>query len=132
MKWARYCFGRVLAYYGKELDESLKIAIKVAIDWQNGECSTGDAIKASRRVHAFAKAVDEPVAYAVARAVGQGVATAHMADHCMGAALYAQKAVQLAGESVEKEKKLQVKELADLPDDLAKLIKEALLISAVS
>jgi len=47
-------------------------------------------------------------------AVGQGVATAHMADHCMGAALYAQKALKLAGKSFEDERNWQLKKLEDL------------------
>ncbi len=130
MKWARFCFERVLVYYGKELDEPLINAIKVAEGWENGEYSTGDAIKASRNVHAFAKTIDYPVAYAVARAVGQGVATAHMADHCMGAALYAQKALKLASKSFEEERTRQMEKLEDLPVDLAKLIKSTMAIKA--
>ena len=89
----------------------MSIAIKVAEDWKNGKSSTGDAIKASRKVHSFAKTIDNPVAHAVARAVGQGVATAHMADHCMGAALYAQKAVKLAGKSFEEERTWKIEKL---------------------
>jgi len=130
MKWARSCFERVLLYYGKELDEPLRNAVKVAEDWQNGKCSTGDAIKASRKVHAFAKTIECPVVYAVARAVGQGVATAHMADHCMGAALYALKAVKLAGKSFEEERSWQLEQLEDLPEDLATLIKTTIAVKA--
>jgi hypothetical protein len=130
MKWARHCFERALAYYSTELDESLKTAIQIAGDWQDGKCSTADAIKASRKAHKFAKTISEPVSCAVARAVGQGVATPHMADHCMGAALYAQKAVKLAGKSVKEEKHLQIRQLADLPDELAELIKGTLELKA--
>ncbi len=125
MAWAISCFERVLIYYNKELDEPIIYAIKIARDWIEGKSSTGVAIKASRDVHSFAKTIDNPVAYAVARAVGHGVATAHMADHCMGAALYAQKALKLAGKSFEDERNWQLKKLEDLDlaDDLVKLIK---------
>lgn len=58
---------------------------------------------ASRHVHRFAQTVSDPVASAVVRSIGQGVATAHMADHCIGAALYAQKTVLLAGNEVQDE-----------------------------
>ena len=130
MGWAIFCFERVVTYYGKEIDEPLLNAIKVAHDWQKGKCSTGDAIKASRKVHALAKTLDDPVACSVARAVGHGVATAHMADHCMGAALYAQKVLKLSGESFEEERILQLEKLRDLPNDLIKYIKETLKIKA--
>lgn len=58
----------------------------------------------------FAKTINDPVACAVARSIGQG-AHAHMADHCMGAALYAQKAVIMAGNSVSDEKAWQIEKL---------------------
>lgn len=130
MHWAIACYERVLFYYGKKLDEPISHAIKVAEGWCNGNFSTGDAIDASRRVHSLAKNMDNPVALAVARSVGQGVATAHMADHCMGAALYAQRALKFAGKSYEEEKRWQLERLNQIPDDLAELIRNTLPIKA--
>ncbi|MNN93236.1 hypothetical protein D3C81_2116430 [compost metagenome] len=74
--------------------------------------------------------MDNTVALAVARSVGQGVATAHMADHCMGAALYAQRALKFAGKSYEEEKRWQLERLNQIPDDLAELIRNTLPIKA--
>lgn len=123
MKWAITCFEHVLPYYGRELDQILQDAIYFACDWSEGRCSTGDLIKASRKVHAFAKTIHDPVACAVARSIGQGVATGHMADHCIGAALYAQKAVILAGKPVSEEKVWQIEKLyPELPDDIIELV----------
>lgn len=127
MEWAIACFSRVLHMYYKELDEPLSEAIKVANDWKNGKCSTGAAINESRAVHAFARTINNPISCLIARAIGHGVATAHMADHCMGAALYAQKALKLAGKPYEQEKSWQIEKLEDLlPDNLAQLIKETM------
>jgi hypothetical protein len=75
-------------------------------------------MKASREVHAFARTLDDPVGTAVARAVGHAVATAHMADHCLGAALYALKAVKLARASVADERTWQNGRLPDKIRDL--------------
>ena len=123
MKWAITCFEHVLPYYGREPDQVLQEAMTFAVGWSRGRCSTGDLMKASRKVHTFAKTIHDPVACAVARSIGQGVATSHMVDHCMGAALYAQKAVFLAGKPVSEEQAWQVEELRrELPDEIVKLV----------
>ena len=46
--------------------------------------------------HAAARGASDPAAREAARAAGHAVATAHMADHELGAAAYAIKAVRLA------------------------------------
>jgi len=130
MQWAISCFNRVLVYYDKELDETICHAIVVAEGWCKGSYTTGDAIRASRSVHAHAREITCPVAQAVARAVGHGVATAHMADHCMGAALYAQKALKLAGQSDQEERTWQVEQLRHLPEGLGGLVRATLLVKA--
>jgi len=130
MRWAIFCFERVLSYYGEMLDKPILNAVKVAELWQLDQCSTGDAINASQTVHALARTIESPVSYAVARAVGQGVATAHMADHCIGAALYSEKALKLSGRSYDKERIIQLSKLQDLPDDLIKLINTTLKMEA--
>jgi Imm-5 like putative immunity protein len=62
-------------------------------------------------------------ATAAARAAGHAVATAHMADHCLGAASYALKAVEATGESADAERARQVEQL---PDEVQGLIVSAL------
>ena len=56
----------------------------------------GEARAASVQAHAAARDASEDKARAVARASGHAVATAHMADHSLGAAAYAFRAVKLA------------------------------------
>lgn len=123
MKWAIACFEHVLAYYGSEPEQILQDAIQFAYGWSEGRCGTGDLIQASRKVHAFAKTIDDPARRAVIRSIGQGVATGHMADHCIGAALYAQKAVFLAGNRISDEKTWQIEQLyLQLPDEIIELV----------
>ena len=62
-------------------------------------------------LEALAKESSNPTAIAVARSVGHAVATAHAADHSLGAALYALKAVKSAGKSIEAERDWQDKQL---------------------
>jgi hypothetical protein len=90
----------------------------VAEKWAAGNAPTGDAMKASVAAHAVARESSDPVLRAVARSVGHAAATAHMADHALGAAWYALKAVQYAGQSTDAERKWQderlPKEIRDL------------------
>ena len=53
-----------------------------------------------------------------------------MAAHCVGAALYAQRALKFAEKSYEDEKTWQVERLNQLPDDLANLVRATLTIKA--
>jgi hypothetical protein len=69
-----------------------------------------------------ARALSNPVSIAVARSIGQAVATAHMADHSLGAALYALKAVRQAGKSMEVERAWQEKQLQQLPSVIIELV----------
>lgn len=117
MKWARDCAIHVLHLTEKKEDRRLTAALEVARRWEEGKASTGKAMKASLGAHAAARGFTEPADIAVARSVGQAVATAHMADHSLGAALYALKAVRLAGRPVAEESEWQMKQLQDgLPD----------------
>jgi len=79
-------------------------------------------MKAASGAHAAARESSNPVSIALARSVGHAVATAHMADHSLGAALYALKAVQHAGKSIDKERKWQNKKIQQLPSDIAKMV----------
>lgn len=123
MLWACRCAEHVLPLLGEAVDERLKNAMVVAKQWAAGNTSTGEAMQASVAAHAVAKASADPVAIAVARAVGHAVATAHMADHSLGGALYALKALKLAGKSIDAERKWQ---RAQLPSAVRELVLSAM------
>lgn len=121
-RWAADCAGRVLHLFTQcSEDNRPKRALEIARAWANGEVRTGAAMKASVAAHAAARQVTDKAAVAAARAAGQAVATAHSADHSMGALLYALKALEAlealeaSGGSPDAELELQ---LAKLPDHL--------------
>ena len=116
--WACNCAEHVLPLFGEITDERLKNALHVAREWAKGNASTGDAIKASGAAHAVARESSHPASIAVARCVGHAVATAHMADHALGAALYALKAVKHAGASTDAERSWQDEQLPSEIKDL--------------
>jgi hypothetical protein len=105
--WACDCAAHVVHLFGETLDERLAHSLTVAKMWAAGNASTGDAMKASVAAHAVARESSDPALRAVARSVGHAAATAHMADHALGAAWYALKAVQHAGRSPDAERKWQ-------------------------
>jgi hypothetical protein len=112
MKWACDCAGNVLPLFGEKVDERLKNALFIAQEWAQGNATAGDARKASLQAIAVAHESSNPVAIAVARSVGHAVASAHMADHSLGAALYALKAVKNSvGRSIDTERKWQNEQL---------------------
>jgi hypothetical protein len=86
-------------------------AVEMAKAWARGEVSVGEARKAAVGAHAAARMVTSKSASAAARAAGHAVATAHMADHCLGAPIYAQKAVEATGASADVERAWQVERL---------------------
>ena len=83
-------------------------------------------MEASRAVHAYARTIENPVSVAIARAIGQGVGTAHMADHCIGAALYSQKVFKLMGISYIEEREWQEEQLSVFSSEIESLIKESM------
>lgn len=111
MEWAANCSEHVLHLFGEKIDERLINALNVARRWRKGNASVGEARKASVAAHSVARESKGPIAIAVARSVGHAVATAHMADHSLGAAWYALKAVKNAGKSVDEERKWQDEQL---------------------
>jgi len=119
IKWACICCEHVLPLCGETVDERLINAILVAKAWASGNAKTGEAMKASVSCHAVARELADPISIAVARSVGQAVATAHMADHSLGAALYALKAVKFANRSIDAERNWQNEQL---PSDIRKLV----------
>ena len=119
IKWACDCAENVLPLFGEEIDERLKNALVEAQEWVRGNTSVGDARKASLGAIAVANEISNPTSKAVARSVGHAVATAHMADHSIGAALYALKAVKNAGKSTDAERRWQNEQL---PSEIMELV----------
>ena len=117
--WACDCAEHVIPLFGEKPDERLKNALLIAREWARGHASVGDAMKASVAAHAVARESSDPAAIAVARSVGHAVATAHMADHSLGAAWYALKAVKNAGTSPDAERRWQDEQL---PSEIKELI----------
>ncbi len=111
VQWGCNCAENVLSLFGGEIDIRLKKAIVVAKEWIKGNASVGDAREASLGAHAVARESLNPTSIAVARSVGHAVATTHMADHSLGAALYALKAVKSAGKSIDAERNWQNEQL---------------------
>ena len=122
MQWACDCAEHVLPLLGKPIDERLLVAVQIAKAWRNGKASVGDARKAAVAAHAVARESSDPTTIAVARAVGHAVATAHMADHSLGPAYYALKAMKYAGKSIDAERRWQD---AHIPLDVKDLVLSA-------
>lgn len=121
IRWAYLCSEHVLHLFGDVIDERIIHAIDIAKKWEKGEVSVGDARKASVRILELARELSNPTSIAVARSVGHTVATAHMADHSLGGALYALKAIKSLGQSIEDEREWQN---ALLPQEVRDLVLE--------
>jgi hypothetical protein len=112
-QWAVQCAARVLPLFQAcSNDQRPSRAISIALEWTKGEVTTGVAMKAAVAAHAAARVVQNKSAVAAARAAGHAVACAHASDHCLGAALYAVKAIQAGGMSAEAELQWQLSQLA--------------------
>ena len=122
ISWAHDCAEHVLPLFGESIDERLNDALRAAKAWEIGEISVGDARNASLGAIAVANESSNPTAIAVSRAVGHAVATAHMADHSLGAAEYALKAIKTSGISIEAERKWQDEHI---PADIKELVLSA-------
>ena len=95
--WAAECAGHVLPLFQEECvdDDRPRLAIEAAWAWSRDEIGVGAARAAAVAAHAAARDASG-AAQQAARAAGHAVATAHMADHSLGAAAYALRAVRLA------------------------------------
>jgi hypothetical protein len=122
IKWAEECAEHVLCISDKEIDIRLTYALAIAKEWEKGNATTGAAMKASLGAHAVARESKDPVSKAIARSIGQAVATAHMADHAPGGAFYALKAVKLANKDIEKERNWQTEKLNEFPSEIIEAI----------
>jgi len=107
-EWAADCAERVLPFFEEcSGDTRPRVAISTARGWASGKVRAGDAQGAAGAAHAAAREVKNRSAIAAARAAGHAVATAHMADHSLGAALYALKAIEMAERSIDDERRWQ-------------------------
>jgi hypothetical protein len=123
-EWAADCAERVLPFFEERADDTRpRAAIATGRAWAAGEVTVGDAQKAAVGAHAAARAVKDKSAIAAARAAGHAVATAHMADHSLGAVLYALKAVEATAMSVDAERQWQ---LDHIPGEIHELIISAI------
>jgi hypothetical protein len=118
MKWSVKCVEHLLPLAGNHGHEISGI-LAVGLNWEKGNATVGDARKAAVRAIALANASTDPVRTAIARAAGHAVATAHMADHSLGGAMYGLKAVNLSGNSVGQERKWQNEQL---PQEIRELV----------
>lgn len=125
--WAADCAEHVLPLFNTHYPEDDRPwkAIETARAWAQGQASAKDARQAAVAAHAAARDAQDPVARLVARAAGHAAATAHMADHELGAAAYAIKAVQQASSASESilAGKLECRWQRDqLPDEIRELV----------
>jgi hypothetical protein len=102
--WAAKCAEHVLHYFSNvhPTDNRPKDAIEKALSWSRGDISMTEAREAAYAAHDAAKSSEGAASFA-ARSAGHAVATAHMADHELGAAAYAIKAVMSASTDDKKE-----------------------------
>jgi hypothetical protein len=126
IRWARECSEHVLSLIDDDIDTRLLNALIVAKEWEHENATAGEAMKASVGAHTVARESIDPVSKSIARSIGQTVATAHMADHSPGGALYALKAVRFAGRSIEEERTWQIRQLQQLPSEIAELVQTIL------
>ena len=94
--WAAECAERVLPYFEKKYprDDRPGKAIDALREWiKTGEFHMKTIRGASLAAHAAAKGRKEQDAAFAAHSAGQAVATAHVATHALGAALYGIRAV---------------------------------------
>ena len=109
-------------------DDRPQKAIEIARQWARGEIKVGVAQKAAVAAHACAREIiartpEQTAAIAIARAAGHAVATAHFAEHSLGGANYAIKAIAALGNSKLDERDWQLKQL---PREIRTLVRSAL------
>lgn len=102
--WAADCAEHVLSHFthAHPEDGRPRNAIEQARAWSRGEITMTQAREAAYAAHDAAK-MSSAAAREAARASGHAVATAHMADHELGAAAYAIRAVRAASSEIDRD-----------------------------
>jgi hypothetical protein len=126
MRWAILCAWHALRFLKKKPDRRILLALKTAKKWEQGEATVGEARKAAVDMLQLARELKDPAAIAVVRGVGHAVATAHMADHALGPAIYAIKALQAAGKPQLNAQKEHAWQIKHLPRGIKGLVSEEL------
>lgn len=121
--WAAACAEHVLGLYEISYphDTRPRNAIRAARSWASGAITMTTAREAAYAAHAAARG-STGAASEAARAAGHAAATAHMADHELGPAYYALRALTAATtdhEVAERERHWQIEQL---PDDIRDLV----------
>ena len=122
--WAADCAEHVLDLFEQQRpgDTRPAEAITAARRWARQEMSMMASRDAAFAAHAAARDATG-TAREAARSAGHAVATAHMADHQLGVAFYALRAVDLAKPAdpvaIERERQWQIDRL---PDDIKTLV----------
>lgn len=129
--WAADCAEHVLPLFTHRHpdDDRPWRAIEAARAWSRGEIAVGAAREAALRAHAAAREASDEAACAAARAAGQAVSTPHMADHSLGAAAYAVRAVKRASSVPEAAAAGEVErrwQYAQLPEAVRELVMSVL------
>lgn len=114
MKWALAMTEHLKASLCFPVEPLLNDALQVGKQWSEGLVATGEAIKWSRAVHKYAQTVEDPASKIFCRAVGHAVATAHMADHCLGPVYYGRKLMNLLALDAEQEFAWQTAKLREV------------------
>jgi hypothetical protein len=124
--WAADCAEHVLHFFETAYpdDRRPRFAIEQARAWAHGEITMTEARTAAFAAHAAARDASG-AAKEAARATGHAVAVAHMADHELGAAAYAIRAVRAAAEPGNADDAGRAECLwqrAQLPDQIRELV----------
>jgi hypothetical protein len=124
--WAADCAEHVLALFTAQhpADDRPLQAIQQARLWSRGEISMQQARKAAYAAHDAARGASG-AAREAARAAGHAVATAHMADHELGAAAYAIRAVRAGTLAAERDAAGEREcrwQRGQLPDEIRELV----------
>ena len=126
MKWALAMTEHLQTYLPQPIEPLLNDALNGGKLWSEGLVGTGEAIKQSRAVHKYAQTVEDLAYKAFCRAVGQAVATAHMADHGLGPVDYGRKLMDLLGLEAEQEFAWQIKKLKEICPNLHPFVLQVL------
>ena len=123
MKWAIDCISHLLPLLHNNINEKIVNALNTGNSWIIGKAKTGDAINVSREIVKYVNTLDDELEIAITRAAGHAVATAHMADHSMGAVYYGLMAIKITGGSMDSELNWQIEQI---PDEIKELVIDGL------
>jgi hypothetical protein len=124
--WAAACAEHVLPFFEQAQpgDDRPRRALELAHAWVRGEVRMSEARAAAGHANAAARDLSGPAREA-AHAAGQAAAVPHVADHALGAAAYAIRAVRAAAPKAERDAAGRLecrRQRAQLPDRIRELV----------